>query len=341
MDVRDIRIVSAGTELPGPPVDNATLTRRFNMPPQAEQWIDGFIGTKTRHFALDLDSGEVQYSLADMGESAGRRALEAAGIGPGDVDVMVMGTSTPDMLLPTTASQIADRLGVDGVPTYQLQSGCTGAVQALNIAYQMLLTGAHRTALVLGAETIAKHFDPDGPVGDPQEQVGGVIFGDGAGALVLTSRPAGSAPSVRRVFHKLVGLNRPPGHIMEWFGVAELDSDRPAVQEDYKAIEQSVPRMAAEVVEELLGDLAWKPDEVDFLLPPQLSGVMTGRIVKQLALPRAREISCVTRTGNTANALPFFQLEQLLPEMRDGERALAVSVESSKWIKAGFAVEKG
>jgi 3-oxoacyl-[acyl-carrier-protein] synthase-3 len=128
---------------------------------------------------------------------------------------------------------------------------------------------------------------------------------------------------------------------MEWFGTAPRDPDRPAVSEDYKAIEEAVPQLSVEILDELLESQGWKPGELDYLLPPQLSGVMTSRIVRKLAVPDAREVSCVTETGNTANALPFFQLERLLPLMREGQRAVALSVESSKWIKAGFALEKG
>src|SRR5262245_41344627 len=120
----DIRIRSAGSALPGPAIDNAALARRFGMEPLWEQWIDVFIGTATRHLAVDLATGEVRSSLAELGETAARRALAAAGLAPGDVDVVVLGTATPDKLMPATVNVIADRLGIDGIPTYQLQSGC-------------------------------------------------------------------------------------------------------------------------------------------------------------------------------------------------------------------------
>jgi 3-oxoacyl-[acyl-carrier-protein] synthase-3 len=140
------------------------------------------------------------------------------------------------------------------------------------------------------------------------------------------------------VFTRLTGLDRAPGQVVDWYGLADRDSDRPAGSEDYKAIEESVPVMAAEILAELLKETGW--EHVDYLLPPQLSGRMTARIMEQLDAPGAEEISCVAETGNNGNALVFFQLERALARMAPGTRAVGIAVESSKWIKAGFALEK-
>jgi 3-oxoacyl-[acyl-carrier-protein] synthase III len=342
VEAPEIYLHSVGTALPGPVIDNVTLARRFNMPGAWVQWVDTFVGTSQRHFAIDLDSGDVRYSLTDLGETAGRRALDAAGLGPGDVDLMVMGTASPDNLMPPTVDLIADRLGIDGIPALQLQSGCTGAVQALHVACHMLGSGQYRTALVLGADSCAKHLDVHVDVSTlaPAEQINGVLFGDGAGAVVLSTVPAPGSVAVRHTFVRLVGLGRPPGQIVEWFGRADRNSTRQPVTEDYKAIENSVPVMASEALGEVLEALDWTDEDIDYLLPPQLSGAMTAQIVEHMKVPGAREVSCVKETGNTANALPFFQLEYVLPRMIAGDRAVAVSIESSKWIKAGFALEK-
>jgi 3-oxoacyl-[acyl-carrier-protein] synthase-3 len=358
MDEPEIHLRSVATALPGPAVDNATLTRRFNMPGAWREWIDAFVGIRQRHFAVDLETGEVRYSLADLAATAGARALAAAGVEPAEVDLVVLATSSPDLLMPATVNVVADRLGIDGVRTYQLQSGCTGAVQALDVAAQMLRGRRARTALVLGGDTCAKHLDltVDPSTLPPATQVNGVLFGDGAGAAVLTgvagdAAPGDAAPgegasgadggvAIRYTGVRLVGHNRPPGQVVEWYGWADRGSDRPPVVEDYKAIEESVPVLAAEMLDELLADVAWKDTELDYLLPPQLSGRMTARIVERLGAGAAQEVSCVAELGNTGNALPFFQLELVLPRMVVGDRAVGIAVESSKWIKAGFALEK-
>lgn len=342
MSTSDVRILAAGSALPGPPVDNAALARRFNMDASWEQWVDVFIGTKSRHLAVDLDSGQVRSSLAELGETAARRALDTAGVRPEDIDVMVLGTATPDQLMPATVNLVAERLGIDQIPTYQLQSGCTGAIAALDVGRQLLRTGEYRTALVLGGDVCAKHFDVNLDLKSmaPTELVNVVLFGDGAGAAVLTTEPAPDAAVIHRVLNRLTGLGRAPGQVVDWFGQADRRHETPALQEDYKAIEQLVPGMAVEILKELLDKLGWTETEVDYLLPPQLSGTMTDRIVKELGLPGAEEISCVTEIANIGNAAPFVQLERTLPEMVAGDRAIGIAVESSKWIKAGFALGK-
>lgn len=341
VDTPHIRILSVGTALPGPPVDNAALARRFGMDPLWEQWVDAFIGTRNRHLAVDIETGEIRDSLSGLGEAAARRALEGAGVRPDEVDLVVMATATPEQLMPATVNVICDRLGIDDVPTYQLQSGCSGAVQALDVAHQMLRTGRHRTALVIGADVLARFYDCDAELAKvpPDQLVNYVLFGDGAGAAVLSTDPAAGRCELVSVRTRLTGLNREAGATLEWFGPVDRHSERPAATEDYKAIERHVPEMADETLRELLDDLDWREEDVTYLLPPQLSGRMTRRIVERLGVAGAEEVSCVNTTGNNANALVFFQLERALERLAPGERAIGIAIESSKWIKAGFALE--
>lgn len=337
-----VHLRSAGTALPGSPVTNAMLAERFGMTPVWEQWVDTFVGTSTRHLSVDLATGEARYSLADLGETAASRALDAAGMTAGDVDLVVMGTSSPDQLMPATVNVIADRLGINDVRTYQLQSGCTGAIQAIDVAWQMLLSGRHTTALVLGGDVTAKHYDPTLNLNSlpPAQQINGLLFGDGVGAVVLTTEPSRGAALIRHVHLKLTGLGRAPGQVVDWFGAAGDDTVRGiAVREEYKAIEESVPVMACDTLDQMLAHLDWKKIDLDYLLPPQLSGRMTARISEHLDVPDAQEISCVQVTGNTGNALPFLQLERLLPLVERGDRAVVIAIESSKWIEAGLALE--
>ncbi|SNT60813.1 3-oxoacyl-[acyl-carrier-protein] synthase-3 [Actinomadura meyerae] len=346
MEASEVRLLAAGTALPGPPVGNGDLARRFGMDELWEEWVETFVGTRTRHLSVDLASGEIRTTLADLAERAARRALDSAGVAAADLDVIVMGTATPDTLMPATVNVVADRLGVDGIPTYQLQSGCTGAVQALEVARLLLAGGGHRHALVIAGDSCAKHFDvgADLRAMPPAELVNVVVFGDGAGAAVLSADPVPGAVALRTVLTRFVGLGREPGQVVEWFGRAERDVVRAAVAEDYKAIEERVPVMAAETLRALLDELGWKDSEVDYLLPPQLSGRMSERIAARIAAGSellAEEIGCVAETGNCGNALAFFQLERLLPELDRGERAIGIAIESSKWIKAGFALERG
>ncbi|MFJ8854017.1 3-oxoacyl-ACP synthase III family protein [Streptomyces sp. NPDC102437] len=231
-----------------PAIDNSALARRFGMDALWEQWVDAFIGTRSRHLAIDLDSGELAVSLAELAAEAGSRALAAAGLEPGEIDVLVMGTATPDQLMPATVNLVADRLGINDVPTYQLQSGCCGAVQALDVGRRMLQSAGHTNALVLGGDVCAQFFDLDADLMSlrPEELVNAVLFGDGAGAAVLTTEPAPGRPVIRRVLNRLIGLGQQPGQVLRWYGPAQGKPPEGAgVAEDYKAIEERVPTKPA------------------------------------------------------------------------------------------------
>ncbi|MFE9664882.1 3-oxoacyl-[acyl-carrier-protein] synthase III C-terminal domain-containing protein [Streptomyces sp. NPDC005955] len=338
---RTVHVLSAGTALPGQPVDTEALADRFGMDRLWVQWVDTFIGTRTRYLALDLETGEPRESLADLATAAATTALARARVSADDIDLVVLGTATPDTLMPATVNVVADRLRIDGVPTFQLQSGCSGAVQTFDLATSLLSTGRYRTALVLGGDVIAKHYDvtTDLRTLPPEELVNYVLFGDGAGAAVLSTEHHPTSPRIRSVLTRLAGLDRAPGQVLQWYGLADRDSARAPAQEDYKAIEERVPELADEVARELLDDLGWEHQDVDWLLPPQLSVTMTERIAERLDFPKAQEITCVGETGNNGNALLFFQLERLLDRIVAPSRAIAVAIESSKWIRSGLALE--
>jgi 3-oxoacyl-[acyl-carrier-protein] synthase-3 len=329
-------------------VDNAALAARLGL---SAEWIETFIGTRTRHFAADLDGVRPPATLAALCAEAGLRALRAAGVTPGEVGFVVLATATPDALMPTTVAVAADLMGIDGVPAYQVQSGCAGAVQALALGSALVAAGAG-PGLVLGGDVCAKHLDlrQDFRRMAPGALVNYVLFGDGAGAAVLGATPRAAGPDgasgVRLVAaeHRLGGRGLAPGQTVEWYGAADRDSGRPAVTEDYKAVEARVPGLAHAVCAGLLDRLGWPAADLDHLLPPQLGGRMTARITAGLRASlgltdRTAEVSCVADTGNNGNALLFCQLERLLPALRPGHRAIGAAIESSKWISAGIALE--
>ncbi|MFH8747480.1 3-oxoacyl-ACP synthase III family protein [Streptomyces rimosus] len=331
-------ITAVGTALPGPAIDNDRLTELLGV---NREWVDAFIGTKTRHFAVDLATGEQHSTLTDLAERAAANAMQRAGVRPRSIDFIVLATASPDELMPATVNRVADRLGLNQIPTYQLQSGCAGAIQALDLGSLLLQRPGHRTGLVIGGDVCAKHLRLDRDVTrlPSHELVNYVLFGDGAGAAVLSGQESARGMALHTVLNQFTGLGQPAGQVIRWFGAAERTDDAIPAEEDYKAIEQRVPELADEVLWQLLETMDWAPEDLSYVLPPQLSGRMTRRIAERLRLPDAREISCVADTGNNGNALPFFQLERLAGQLRPGERALAICVESSKWLKGGFALE--
>jgi 3-oxoacyl-[acyl-carrier-protein] synthase-3 len=334
----DAYITATGVALPGEPLGNDVVARKFGA---STQWIEMFVGTRQRYLAMDLDTGRVTHTLADLGAEAGAQAIAWAGLEPREIDFVVLSTSMPDMLMPATVNLIVEQLGINELPTYQVQSGCAGAVQGLDLT-RRLLDDEHRVGLVIGADSCTKHvvLDRDVTEFEPAELVNYVLFGDGAGAAVVTSEKIPDSIAIRSVINRCGGLGRAPGQIVRWFGAADRHSGQQPVEEDYKAIEKEVPQLALDAMYEVLDSTGWTSGSVSYLLPPQLSGRMTQRIVKKLGLDGATEISCVADTGNNGNAMPFLQLDLLRKQMRSGERAVGIAIESSKWIKGAFALEK-
>ncbi|ORI13514.1 3-oxoacyl-ACP synthase III family protein [Rhodococcus sp. 1168] len=332
-----MHVLATGTCLPGAAVDNAALAGRFGM---NAEWIELFVGTRTRYFGVDLDSGARTHSIVDLGTHAARQALDRAGLEPSDIDFLVLATATPDSLMPTSATGIADRLGLNLIPAYQLQSGCSGAISALDVGGRML-DDDRRIGLVIGADLCAKHMVLDRDISGmpPATLVNYMLFGDGAGAMVIAADPTDAVMRIDTVHCVFTGLDSAPGQIIEWFGEADRLSDVTAVREDYKAIERRVPGMSVETAGELLRRSSWSADDIDFLLPPQLSGIMTARIRKEMGMDGAREISCVAATGNSGNALAFLQFDSLAGVIEPGNRALAIAIESSRWIRGGITLE--
>jgi 3-oxoacyl-[acyl-carrier-protein] synthase-3 len=338
-----IRIVGTGAFLPGPAISNQKIEEVFAV---RADWIDFTIGTRSRHFVLDLDTREVRYRLADLCEHAGRSAMQAAGIAAGAIDLVVMSTATPDDLIPATVNVVADRLGLNRVSTLQIQAGCSGAIQSIQVAANFLRAGAARNVLIVAGDACYRYidFDRDFRRAPANELVNLAIFGEAAGAAVLSADPGREGIRVCRTVNRCEGLGRTPGHIMRWFGPSRAaagttPAEAAGAWEDYKAVQSSVPDMAAQVLAELVADMGTDKRDVTHWLPPQLGGHMSARIVKHLDIDPGKTVTCVADTGNCGNAMPLLQLDMLAPRMRAGDTAVAIAIESSKWLKTGLSLE--
>jgi 3-oxoacyl-[acyl-carrier-protein] synthase-3 len=337
--MNQVRMIGVAEHLPGPPVTNEDLERHFSI---RADWIDLTIGTRARHFLIDLESKQPRGSLASLCVEAGARALSAAQVSADMVDVVVLSTATPDHLMPATVNLACEALGIDEVATYQIQSGCAGAIQALQIASSLLLARSGGTALVLSADSAYKFFDftRDFSKLPPSELINIALFGDGAGACVLTTSNERDGLVLGRTINRLEGKGSKPGHLLNWQAPRGPQALEQGASEDYKAIEERVPRMTREALAELLAATGLKLGDVRYFLPPQLAGHISEKIITRLELDRDRCISRVAEVGNTGNATPYFQLTRLMESMQGGEHALLLAIESSKWIKTGLHLWK-
>lgn len=333
-------MIGTGVALPGDPVPSDEIATRLGLSPE---WARHFIGTRTRHLAVDLATGEQYETLETLGAAAVRQAVERAGVELHDLDFVVLATATPDELMPSTVNRIAVRLGITHVPTFQVQSGCAGAVQAFDLGRMLLGRPGMRTGVVIGGDVCVRHFEtaPDLGAAAPTELVNYLLFGDGVGAAVLTSDDVPHGIRVLDVVHEMTAAGGTAGQVIRWYGQADLgDVDRaPALMEDYKAIERLVPELARQVLTDLLRRQGWDEDGLRYLLPPQLAGRITDAIAAGLGVPTATRVNCVADTGNCGNALPFLQLHAVFDDVKPGETLACVCIESSMWITGGIAFE--
>ncbi|MBO1413056.1 3-oxoacyl-ACP synthase III family protein [Streptomyces sp. FH025] len=341
-----MRLTALSEVLPGAPVTNRDMAQRFGL---HEKWLDRMTGNRSRYFC---GADGTYRNTGDLATAAAERALAAARLNPSDLDFLVLCTASPDQLMPATVNLVADRLGVNDLPTFQLTSGCAGALTGLYTARGLLAAG-HRRGLVIGADSVEKLWPSEQGLKaiNPAELANFALFGDGAGAAVVEADDDGPGLVVEHMVLRTVGKDRAPAQIVRWYGAdgaplvpgPDGTEVREAMShEDYKAIEEHVPGLAASVLAELSAATRWPVAEVEHVLPPQLNGVMTERIRTHLGVRPDQEVSCVADTGNNGNALPFIQLGRALKRIESGigvgGRLLVTTIESSKWVVSGLAL---
>ncbi|MEY9940752.1 3-oxoacyl-[acyl-carrier-protein] synthase-3 [Streptacidiphilus sp. MAP5-52] len=344
-----LRISGLSEVLPGEPVSNADMAERFGL---HERWLDRMTGNRARYFCEPDSPDGVPKNTGDLATAAGEQALRAAGVEPGSVDFLILSTGSPDFLMPATVNTVADRLGLNDLPTLQLSAGCAGAVQGLYTA-QALLTAGARRGLVIGADSVVKLWPANRQLGkiSPAELANFALFGDGAGAAVVEAEEDGPGLLVERIVLRAVGKGRAPAQTVRWYGAdgapfvtgPDGKERREAMgQEDYKAIERHVPELADSLLRELSASVGWPVEEVEHVLTPQLNGVMAEKIRERLGVRPEQAVHCVDVTGNSGNALPLIQLYRAFRRAEeqgvDGARMLATAIESSKWIVSGLAM---
>jgi 3-oxoacyl-[acyl-carrier-protein] synthase-3 len=285
---RFARITGTGSYLPPRRVDNASLARQLAAKgiETSDEWIVERTGIRARHFA---DDG---VACSDLSLHAARHALESAGRSPAEIDLIIVATSTPDMIFPSTATIVQRKLGiVHGCPAFDLQAVCSGFVYALSVADAMIRTGAAQRALVIGAEIFSRILDFN-------DRTTCVLFGDGAGAVVLeASDTPGILAHEMHADGRHLGVLCVPGTVVN----GKVSGD-PFLKMDGQAVFKLAVGVLEDVARAVLAKAGRTEADLDWLIPHQANiRIMLGT-AKKLKLPQDKLIATVGEHGNTSAA---------------------------------------
>ena len=277
------RIVGVGSFLPGQPVSNADLVERGVD--TSDEWIVTRTGIRSRHLA------EEGCTSSDLALEASRRALTAAKLEAAELDLIIVATSTPDFIFPSTACLLQAKLGNQGAMAFDVQAVCSGFVYALTVAEKFIRSGSHKKVLVVGAEVFSRILDWE-------DRATCVLFGDGAGAVVLeASDTPGILATAAHADGAHHGILSVPGNVCG----GKVTGD-PFLRMDGQAVFKFAVRVLADVAKECCAAANVAPSEVDWLIPHQANVRIIESTGKKLGLDMSKVIVTVDHHGNTSAA---------------------------------------
>jgi 3-oxoacyl-[acyl-carrier-protein] synthase III len=281
------RIVGTGSYLPPQRLSNAQLAAQLAQQgvETSDEWIVERTGIHARHFAQD------GVNASDLALQAAQRALINAGLVADDVDLIIVATSTPDMVFPSTAAILQHKLGIAGCPAFDVQAVCSGFIYALTVADAMIRAGSARCALVIGAEVFSRLLDFT-------DRTTCVLFGDGAGAVVLqASAEPGILATDLHADGKHAGILCVPGTVAggQILGAPMLTMDGQAVFKLAVGVLESTART-------VLNKAGRTPADVDWLIPHQANIRIMQGTARKLRMPMEKVIVTVHEHGNTSAA---------------------------------------
>ena len=302
------RIAGTGSYLPAQVLTNDDLARRIDT---SDAWIRARTGIHERRIAAPSET------TSDLAEHASRAALEAAGIEPADVDLIVVATTTPDMVFPSTACVLQAKLGAHGGPAFDVQAVCSGFVYALAVADRMVAGGLARNALVVGAEIYSRILDW-------KDRGTCVLFGDGAGAVVLVPS---ETPGILSAHLHADGAYRDILCVPGTINNGEV-AGSPFVRMDGPAVFKFAVNVMTQVANEALAANGVDASAVDWLIPHQANVRIIDAAAKKLHIPHERIISTVDRHANTSAASIPLALDEGVRDgrIRAGHRVLLIGV---------------
>jgi len=302
------RIAGTGSYLPPRVMTNAEFAARLDT---SDAWIRERTGIVQRHIA------EPSQASSDLALHASKSALKAAGVSPEQIGLIVVATSTPDYIFPSTACLLQAKLGVKGCAAFDLQAVCSGFVYALATADAFIKTGMVKSALVVGAEVFSRILDWN-------DRGTCVLFGDGAGAVVLcSSEKPGIHASVLHADGSQVDLLSVPGNVCRGEIVGS-----PYLQMNGQGVFKFAVRVLEEAARETVAAAGMQMSDVDWLIPHQANVRILDATARRLGLPAEKLVVTVDHHGNTSAASIPLALDEFVRagKIRAGQRVLMEGV---------------
>ena len=299
-----VSITGLGTYAPERVLTNEELAQMVDT---SDEWITERTGIKERRIAAP------EQAMTDLALPAARRALEQAGVQPEELDLIIVATVTPDMMFPTTAALLGDRLPAPNAAAYDLLAGCTGFVYALAQAYGMVAAGLSDKALVVGGDVLSKILDWS-------DRSTIVLFGDGAGAVVLERVPAGGFYAFE------LGADGGGGENL-WLpgsGSRHFDAPDRLVKMNGREVFKFATRVMVTSGEAILAKCGLTVDDIDVYVPHQANVRIIDHAARKLGIPQDRVVVNVDRYGNTSSGSIPLALADALADgrLREGARVL-------------------
>ena len=277
------RITGTGSYLPALALSNDDLVARGVD--TSDAWVVERTGIRNRHIAAEGQSA------SDMALEASLKAIAAANIAASKIDLIVLATSTPDYIFPSTACLLQAKLGIGGAAAFDLQAVCSGFAYALTVADKFIRSGSHRCALVVGSEIFSRILDWN-------DRGTCVLFGDGAGAVILEASEApGILASALHADGSHHGILEVPGNVCGGKVVGQ-----PFVKMDGPAVFKFAVRVLADVAQEVLDKAGLDASAIDWLIPHLANIRIIQSTAKKLGLPMDKVVTTVDRHGNTSAA---------------------------------------
>ena len=288
------RIAGTGKYLPERVLTNADLEK---MVETTDEWIKSRTGIEVRHIAADNEY------TSDLASKAGRAALENAGVTPNEIDLVLVGTTTPDLIFPNVACLVQEKLGIKSCPAFSVEAACSGFLYGLVVADQFVRLGQARRALVIGAETMSRIIDWS-------DRETCVLFGDGAGAVVLE---AAESPGI--LYSTLGADGRYRDLLYASSGVSLRQREGAALRMKGNEVFKVAVRTLENLVDEVVEKNNLEKGQIDWLIPHQANIRIISATAKRLDLPMERVILTVREHGNTSAASVPMALDTAI---RDG-----------------------